>query len=72
MRELSCVELQFGEDGRACIIAFEFADLPLACEHPERIANFGLERAIEIGRARAALQTIPRRDGGEQALADDL
>ena len=43
---------QFGEDGRAGVAAAKLAHLPLLGQHPQRIADFGAQSAIEVLRAR--------------------
>jgi hypothetical protein len=50
---------------RAGILALELADLPLPSDHPQRVARFGSQRALEIRRARPAFQPVPDRDGRE-------
>ena len=49
------------QHGRAGIVSAELAELPLLCQHPERVAYLRLQCAVEVMRARPPLETIPAR-----------
>ena len=52
--------LHLREDRRAGVVAAELAHLPLARQHPERVAHLGPQRAVELVGARPALEPVPR------------
>src|ERR1700722_10050744 len=55
-----------GVDGGAGVVAEELADLPLAGEEPEGIADLRLKAALHGCVARLGLYTGPRREGREE------
>ena len=59
----NCVAL--GADARQHrrpgIVAAELAELPLLGQHPQRVAHLGLQRAVEVVRARPSLEAVPAR-----------
>src|SRR5690606_10064262 len=56
------------QDRRSGIVTDELAHLPLPREEPQRVADLGLQRAVEIQRARAAFQPVPEGDRRERAF----
>src|SRR5690606_38256559 len=68
-------EVHACQDGGTGVVALELPDLPLAGEHPQRVTDLGLQRAVEVQRARAALEAVPERDarcGPRRQLVQDV
>ena len=74
-RVTGCVLLQprrlhpdLRDDWRPRIVAAELADLPLARQHPQRIANLRPEGPLERFGARPSFEPVPQGDGWCRAL----
>ncbi len=46
--EPRCAQQQLGKDRRTGVAAAKLAHLPLLGEHPQRVANLGPQRALEV------------------------
>ncbi len=65
--ERRVADVQLREERRAGVVAAELVELPLAREHPQRVAHLGAQRPVERLRARAPLEAVPHRDRREAA-----
>ena len=65
-RQLRRFIMDLGIDRRSGIVAAELSHLPLLGQHPQWIADFGAQGAIEIVGARPPLEPVPDRDRGQQ------
>ena len=68
-RDLLSLNVDLGRNRRPGIVAEEFAHLPLLTYHPQSVANFRAQSAIEIVCPRPAFQSIVTRKRGQQRFA---
>jgi hypothetical protein len=64
-REVPRLDVELRLDRRPGVVGDELGHLPLAGEHPQRVAHFGAKASREVRGARAALESVPHRHGGE-------
>ena len=70
--ELRARDLDADIDRRTRVVAEKLTHLPLARQHPQRVADLGGQCAIEALDARSPLQAVPDRDARQRAAGDDL
>ena len=57
------IEFNFGEDGRAGILARKLTKLPLPGEHPERVMHIAPQHPVELGFTGAGFEPVPGPEG---------